>query len=313
MTNSTHNNSHHIPFDELIAYLDGLVAAFEEHPDEATREAVFSLLQGIDGLHREAFKRLALFLEDHQAGHLLVEAASVDRLLNTVLSLYDVLPDEVAVAQVEAALARVRPYIEAHGGSLNVLTIEGGVVHLEMGGACHGCAGSAMTLQRGVRQALQQGFPGFIDIVVHEPATARGQSDQQGVIALEQIYVAPPLLQAPIFETVAQQDDVPPGGMKQVTLDDLRLLLASVAGEIYVVGDMCPGSMLPLSTGRLDGAIVTCPWHREQYDVRSGRCIETAGRRDQPRLPVYPVAVRENEIQVAVNVSARPLIMEAPG
>lgn len=306
----TNGSVHHVPFDELIAYLDGLVGAFEEHPDQATREAVMELLQGIDGMHREAFKRLAAFLEDHRAGHLLAEAAQADRLLNSVLNLYDVLPTEVMVSQVEAALARVRPYIESHGGVLKVLSVEGGVVHVEMGGSCHGCTGSTITLRRGVEQALREGFPGFEEVVVHEQPPAVGRVSQQGLITFDQILPTQAILQAPVFRPVARLEDLPLGSMKPVTLDEARALVVNVGGEIYALGEMCPGSALPLTLGALEGPVIICPWHNERYDVRSGKCLDLAGRRDSPRLPVYPVAIAEGEIRVAVNVAVRPIIAE---
>jgi len=304
---------HHVPFDELITHLDGWVAAFDEHPDQATREAVYELLQGIDAMHREAFKRLAAFLEDHRAGHLIAEAARADHLLNSVLNLYDVLPNEAVVSQVEAALARVRPYIESHGGELKVLSAEGGVVHLEMGGSCHGCAGSAITLRRGVEQALREGFPGFEEVVVHEPSPIVGTVNPSGLITFDQIQPASAILQAPIFKPVARLEDLLPGSMKSVAPDGVRALVVNVDSEIYAVGEVCPGSALPLTLGTLDGTTITCPWHNERFDVRSGKCLEAAGRRDLPRLPVYPVAMVDGEIRIAVNVGARPPIPEVQG
>jgi len=310
MTQPDNGNVQHVPLDELIAHLDGLIAAFEEHPDPATREAVMELLQGIDAMHREAFQRLAAFLEDHHARHLLVEAAQADRLLNSVLNLYDALPEEAVIPQVEAALARVLPYIESHGGVLKILSVEGGIVHVEMGGACQGCAGSTLTLRRGVEKALRDGFPGFEEVVVHEPPPPAGLMNSQGLISLNQI-VPPFIMQAPVFRPVAALEDLPPGAMKPVALDGVRALVANVDGELFAVGEVCPGSSLPLTLGTLEGALIICPWHNERYDVRSGQCVETAGRRDNPRLPVYPVAVVDGEIRMAVNVPARPTLLEA--
>lgn len=310
MTQPDHGNVQHVPLDELISHLDGLIAAFEEHPDLATREAAMELLQGIDAVHREAFNRLAAFLEDRQASHLLAEAAAADGLVKWVLGLYDAVPDEVSLSQVEAALARVRPYIESHGGQLKILSVEGGVVHVELGGSCHGCAGSTITLRRGVEQALRESFPGFEEIVVHEPLTAAGPANPQGLISLDQILPPQPILQAPVFKLAIRLADLPPGSMKSVILDDVRVLIASVEGEVYAVGELCPGSALPLSIGALNGAAIVCPWHSERYDVRSGKCLEPAGRRDAPRLPVYPVAIADGEVRIAVNAAARPMFAE---
>ena len=40
------------------------------------------------------------------------------------------------------------------------------------------------------------------------------------------------------------------------------------------VGELCPGSNMPLSFGELSEARLTCPWHNEVYDVRSGQCLD---------------------------------------
>lgn len=304
------NNSHHVPMDDLVAYLNTLVAAFEEHPDTTTKEMVFNLLQGLDALHREAFQRLAAFLEDHQSGHLLGEAAQADRLLRTVFELYDLWPPQDNRVQVEEVLAKVRPYIESHGGQLNVLAVEGGVVHLEMGGACQGCPGSSLTLQRGVERVLREDFPAFEEIVVHEPEEVVASVDQQGLLSFDRSYTPPQMIQGPAFEPVGHVEDFTPEKMRQVEVGDQRVLLANVEGEIYALGDACPNSILPLSTGALSGFRVICPWHGEEFDVRNGKCLEKAGRRDEPRLPVYPVAVNEGEVLVATNVAARSPIVE---
>lgn len=301
---SNGSGSLQISLNELITYLGELAAAFEAHPDEQTRQAALDLLQGMDALHRAAFTRLTAFLNDHQAGHLLIEAAETDQLISTVLNLYEILPPEVTIRQAEAALARVRPYIESHGGELKVLDVSEGVVTVQMGGACQGCAGATYTLQRGIRQALEKGFPGFEEVVVMDakPVT---QTSASGFISVEQIYTPPSFLQAPQFQTAATLIDLPPNGMKQVNIDDVQLLLLNVNGEIYAVGAMCPGSMLPLLNGRLDRDTIICGWHNERYDIHTGACLDKADTRQKERLPVYPVAVQDGQIQVAVNVPAR--------
>ena len=304
--------SHHAELEELLAYLDGVVQSFEEHPDESTRQAVFGMLQAIDALHREGLRRLAAYLERQGAAQLLGDAAEADRVIYTVLGLYDMLPaDEASLADVEAALARVQPYVESHGGSLKVLDVDGGTVHVEMGGACRGCPGSQITLQRGVQRALEENFPAFEELVVHEAATSGGVAGENGLIGLDQIQTAPSYLQAPKFETVAHLKEVAPGTMKQVQIQDVRALLANVDGDVYALADDCPGSVLPLSAGELDGAILTCPWHGERFDVRTGRRLQGDGERRGEHAPFYPVAMEDGKIQIAVNVTARPPLREA--
>lgn len=122
------------------------------------------------------------------------------------------------------------------------------------------------------------------------------------VIALHQIGVnglASKRLRQPRFTTVARVEEVPPGTLHPAALDDIRAVVVNVGGELYATGELCPGSNLSLLFGELDGPRLTCSWHGETYDVRSGRCLDAAGREDMPRLPVYPVRIFEGEIQIA--------------
>jgi len=53
----------------------------------------------------------------------------------------------------------VAPAVASHGGAVNFVSFESGIVMLEMSGACSGCAGSTMTLKYGAEQLLTQMVP----------------------------------------------------------------------------------------------------------------------------------------------------------
>ncbi len=60
------------------------------------------------------------------------------------------------VAEVEKVLAQVRPYIQADGGDIELVSVEDdGTVRVRLTGACHGCASAHVTLFEGVQAALQ--------------------------------------------------------------------------------------------------------------------------------------------------------------
>lgn len=89
-----------LDYDEyvrLIRQVDELVAGFEGHPDEATRERVLALLTSIDLLHRNALNRLSDGLRDHGAGPAL-ERVLEDRVVETLFGLYDLAELEVPAA-----------------------------------------------------------------------------------------------------------------------------------------------------------------------------------------------------------------------
>lgn len=61
--------------------------------------------------------------------------------------------------EVERVLAEIRPFIQADGGDVELVDIEGGVVRLRLLGACHGCPSALMTLHMGIERRLKEVVP----------------------------------------------------------------------------------------------------------------------------------------------------------
>jgi Fe-S cluster biogenesis protein NfuA len=53
----------------------------------------------------------------------------------------------------------VQPAVAGHGGVVNYIDYEDGVVTLEMSGACAGCAMSSLTLKQGIETTLMSMVP----------------------------------------------------------------------------------------------------------------------------------------------------------
>ena len=76
-------------------------------------------------------------------------------------------------ARVEEALASVRPYMESHGGDVELLRLEDGVAHLRLVGHCHGCPASAATLELAIKEALEEAAPDLLGLEVEGVAEAK--------------------------------------------------------------------------------------------------------------------------------------------
>jgi len=61
--------------------------------------------------------------------------------------------------KVEAALAQIRPALQADGGDVELVDVSQGVVKLKLKGACAGCPMAAMTLQAGIERVLKEQIP----------------------------------------------------------------------------------------------------------------------------------------------------------
>jgi len=62
-------------------------------------------------------------------------------------------------AKVRAALEEIRPMLQADGGDIELVAVEGKVVKVRLQGHCAGCPMAQMTIQRGIQARLKEQFP----------------------------------------------------------------------------------------------------------------------------------------------------------
>jgi nitrite reductase/ring-hydroxylating ferredoxin subunit len=91
-------------------------------------------------------------------------------------------------------------------------------------------------------------------------------------------------------------EDIPPGTIAALKVDGEDIAVANVSGEFFATQGHCLHLQGPLGEGQLEGAVLSCPWHGWQYDVRTGenefdRAIQ---------LETYEVRVENGEVKVAL-------------
>lgn len=145
--------------DELLTRLEELLGAIDSLEDDV-RTPVFELLDGIDALHRFALRSMASGLDEQTIARLRARHPGVEWLFDA----YGVGVDERARA--EEALEQVRPYIDSHGGAVEVLDAAGGIVRLRLSGSCSGCTASDTTVTESIEQALRETWAGFVAVDV---------------------------------------------------------------------------------------------------------------------------------------------------
>jgi len=67
--------------------------------------------------------------------------------------------------KVEAALAKIRPALQADGGDVELVGVEGGVVKVALKGACASCPIATMTLKQGIERVLKEEIPDVKEVV----------------------------------------------------------------------------------------------------------------------------------------------------
>jgi Fe-S cluster biogenesis protein NfuA len=140
---------------ERVGEVETLLARLDELPDPAAREAALSAVSAVLDLYGEALARVVELIGPAQA-----RALAGDELAGHLLLVHGLHP-VAAQTRVREALDGVRPYLESHGGDVELLDVDtaGGVVRLRLEGSCDGCPASLMTLKGAIEEAVLAAAP----------------------------------------------------------------------------------------------------------------------------------------------------------
>ncbi len=73
---------------------------------------------------------------------------------------------------------------------------------------------------------------------------------------------------------IATLDELPVGSQLLVEVEDIRIALFNVDGEIYAIEDVCTHDGGPLVEGEvMNGCEVECPRHGARFDIRTGAAL----------------------------------------
>jgi len=67
--------------------------------------------------------------------------------------------------KIEAALAQIRPALQADGGDVELVDVNDGTVSLKLKGACSGCPMATATLEHGIARVLKEQIPEVKEVI----------------------------------------------------------------------------------------------------------------------------------------------------
>ena len=83
---------------------------------------------------------------------------------------------------------------------------------------------------------------------------------------------------------------------KTFTINDYKVALFKIDGELFAIDDECPHVGGSLGSGKLEGKLVACPAHDWQFDVTNGKCVTSEGCAGGYFVETYPVKMENDEI-----------------
>lgn len=154
--------------EELVMRVQDLQAQLESAGDPQTRELVEELLSAVVRMYGTGLERLVGSLLDAGAeGERLALALAEDPHVAALLLIHDLHPVPLQ-DRVQVALGQVRPYMESHGGNVELLSLDEGVARISLRGSCSSCAASAVTLELVIKQALEEAAPDLAGLEVED-------------------------------------------------------------------------------------------------------------------------------------------------
>jgi Fe-S cluster biogenesis protein NfuA/nitrite reductase/ring-hydroxylating ferredoxin subunit len=246
--------------EALVERVTALTEEVTALVDPAARGVAEELAAAVVQLYGEGLERIVAALDPGARS-----ALADDALVASLLLIHGLHPIAVEV-RVQAALDGVRPYMESHGGNVELLGVVDGVARLQLSGSCKGCAASQTTMELAIERALEESVPDL-----------RGL-DVEGVVA------PPPRPDDSTAEVDwVQLDGVAGLARGKLVAADPGLLVANVAGTLLAYHDACAGCGAPLTDGELIGGRLTCGACGVAFDLpRAGRGLGDEGLQLRP-------------------------------
>jgi Fe-S cluster biogenesis protein NfuA/nitrite reductase/ring-hydroxylating ferredoxin subunit len=278
---------------ERVARMEMLLGEIEALEDPNARSKAAEVVQVLLELYGEGLARMMDTIAEGEEREKTFDAFAGDELISHLLLLHGLHPLDVET-RVVRALEEVRPYLQSHGGNVELLGVEGGVARLRMQGSCSGCPSSTMTLKLAIEEAIQKAAPDLEGIeaegVVEEPKPAptivagptlrkkeKKRSEENGAS----------------WTVVGGLPQLSGGGLLVKEISGEPVLFLKLRDDFYAYRDLCPGCGESLEGGSLNEAELSCPGCGRSYEVRqAGKCV------DDPQLHLEPIPLLVNEVAV---------------
>lgn len=266
--------------EQLIARVQELTGRLEDLGDPACRALAEELTSAVVQMYGAGLERIVALADEGTRAEM-----ARDDLVSGLLMIHDLYPVPIE-KRVAEALDGVRPYMESHGGNVELLGIEDGIAKLRLEGSCKSCRASSSTLELAVRQALEQAAPDLLGM------------DVEGVAEEEPVAGFPlPVIQ---MNTQAAWHTLPIDGSEVLASADVEgvpLVVANVEGTLLAYRDSCADCGGALHGGALDDGALACPACGRRYFLpQAGRSMDD----DRLQLQPVPLLLENEEVRVAL-------------
>jgi Fe-S cluster biogenesis protein NfuA/nitrite reductase/ring-hydroxylating ferredoxin subunit len=251
---------------DLLDRIQELTDKVDALADVRARTLAQELVATVIAMYGDGLSRIMEVITGaREAGETILDELSQDGAVASLLLIHDLYPVSLEDRVIEA-LDTVRPYMESHGGNVELVALEDGVAKLALQGSCNGCAASRATLELAIKQALDEHAPDLAGLEVQgvtDPVLPAASGFE-----LPMAMVEPEPGWTPLAEAARPEH----GALRTLQANGSSLLLANVDGSLLAYVNECASCGEPLGDGALDGGMLRCCACEVEFDLpRAGR------------------------------------------
>jgi Fe-S cluster biogenesis protein NfuA/nitrite reductase/ring-hydroxylating ferredoxin subunit len=270
--------------EELIERVQRLTEELDRVADPVARDRAEELVGAVIEVYGQGLERIVELIGTDESTAELRDRLAADGIVASLMLIHGLYPVGLG-ERVTEALDSVRPYMESHGGNVELLGLEDGIARIRLEGSCDGCPASSSTLELAIKSALDEAAPDLEGLVVEgaveapKPATPGPGSLELPVVQVPAASPAPPA-----WFALGAADGLAEGELTTASVNGVELIVARVEGNALAFRDRCAGCGSTLGAAELDAGTLTCPeCDRGFFLPRAGRSL------DDDRLLLEPL------------------------
>ncbi len=271
-------------FETLAQRVDQAMAEVRGLEAPAKNKAL-DLKAAIEEFHKVGLTKIVKTLKQDPQGKELLFSLVDDPSVYALFSMHGLVRADLRT-QVSRVLEMVRPYMQSHGGDVELVDVRDKIVFVRLAGNCNGCSMSSVTLRNTVEESLREHVPEIekVEVDPTDPAASSGPILQLGGVSqsnnsanagpgdsAQQSDIEPEhgWIQGP---EVGELEDKP---IAEFTHGDDKVIIIKSNKGLRAYRNACAHQGLPLDGGIVDeeSGTITCPWHGFQFDSENGECF----------------------------------------
>lgn len=251
---------------------------------------IMQLKDAIEAFHEDALRKLVKIVRTTDEGKELMLRAVEEPSVYAMLLFHGIIKQSL-YTRVIAVMEEIRPYLNSHGGDIELEKIEDNIVYVRLQGACSGCSLSAVTLKNGVEEAIKTRISEIEHVrMVNEISP--------GFMPLNKKVDEDDLLdsgwrEGPNIENL--KDNKP----YYVTIDETDVLLIIIDHKILAYRNRCPHRGTPFTQEEVEQVnhmLLIGNSDSLRFDLTNGECITV------PHIQLEPFPVRLENKHVWIRV-----------